>query len=390
MTEKPSTPTKLCPTCGTRVSEDATRCLVCGSDLTASSDSSSKPARSVVEGSRMPAITLSLPAALGLLTLFLAIGAVLVFFALQDNLPSAAALEPSATPTITETPAPTESPTPENPTPTDTPLPTATPSTYTVQSGDTCSGIAFAFGVSIQSIVLQNNLPADCGALREGQQLLIPQPTPTPTAMPTATLSAGEATAQACGKFEYTVQESDTLSSISLNFNVPVASIRDYNGLVNDTVRFGQVLDIPLCERIEPAGPTATPTPPPPYPAPNLLLPADGASFSVADEGVTLQWASVGTLRENEAYAVTIEDVTGGEARKMVDYVIDTKFIVPNSFRPNESVPHALRWWIVPVRQTGTDDDGNAIWEPAGSASEPRVFIWTGAGAPSSSPTPEG
>ncbi len=26
-------PTKLCPTCGTRVSAEAVRCLVCGSDL---------------------------------------------------------------------------------------------------------------------------------------------------------------------------------------------------------------------------------------------------------------------------------------------------------------------------------------------------------------------
>ena len=69
---------------------------------------------------------------------------------------------------------------------------------------------------------------------------------------------------------------------------------------------------------------------------------------------ITLQWASVGELRENEAYAVTIEDVTEGNARKLVEYVKDTKFIVPESFRPTSTTPHVFRWSILPVRQTGT------------------------------------
>ena len=247
-----------------------------------------------------------------------------------------------------------------------------------MKANDTCSGIAFAFGVSINSIVLVNNLPADCSALFEGQQLSIPAPTPTSTPPPTSTLSPAEATEAACSKFDYTVQENDTLSSIALNFAVPMDSIRQYNGLVNDTVRFGQVLQVPLCDQVLVGGPTATPTPPPPYSAPNLLLPPDGAPFTLADDSITLQWASVGTLRENEAYAVTIEDVTEGQARKEVAYVIDTKYIVPSSFRPQANMPHVMRWWVVTVRQVGTDDDGEPIWEPAGAASTPRVFTWTG------------
>ena len=67
--EKITSPTKLCPTCGTRVKEDATRCLVCGADLT--NVEKVTQANKVVQGSRMPSITLSLPAALGLLALFL-------------------------------------------------------------------------------------------------------------------------------------------------------------------------------------------------------------------------------------------------------------------------------------------------------------------------------
>lgn len=379
MTEKASTPTKLCPTCGTRVSEDAARCLVCGADLTAASEGGSRPVRPSVQGSRLPEVTISLPAALGLLGLFLTIGAVLVYFAMSQTGGAATAmLAETLTPTVTLTETATPSPTPVTPTPTDTPAPTPTPQTYIVKANDTCSGIAFAFGVSINSIVLVNNLPADCSALFEGQQLSIPAPTPTATPPPTATLSPAEATEAACSKFEYTVQENDTLSSIALNFAVPMDSIRQYNGLVNDTVRFGQVLEIPLCDRVLIGGPTATPTPPPPYPAPNLLLPPDGAPFTLADDSITLQWASVGTLRENEAYAVTIEDVTEGQARKEVAYVIDTKYIVPSSFRPQANMPHVMRWWVVTVRQVGTDEDGEPIWEPGGAASVPRVFTWTG------------
>jgi LysM repeat protein len=333
----------------------------------------------------MPEITLSLPAALGLLALFLAIGAALVYFALsQAANPVAKATE---TPTITPTATLTVTPTPVTPTLTVTPEPTLTPFAYTVKLGDTCGSIAYAFKVSIPSLVLQNNLPADCSTLIEGQVLLVPQPTPTATSMPTATLGGAEATKEACLKDIYTVKESDTLSSISLNYNVSAAAIRDWNGLVNDVVIFGQKLVIPLCSRnTQEGGPTPTPTLPPPYPAVNLLLPADGAAFTLGDQAVTVQWASVGALRENEAYAVTVEDVTEGQGRKLVEYVTDTKFIVPDSFRASDNLPHVYRWWVATVRQAGTDDDGNPIWESAGVVSASRVFTWLGTLA--ATPTP--
>jgi LysM repeat protein len=376
MSSEKSKPTKLCPTCGTRVSEDATRCLVCGTDLT-NAEGATRP-KAPVQGSRMPEVTLSLPAVLGLFAVFLVIGAGLVWFALRETGTAVALVDPSATPTVTPTASPTASPTPVTPTVTNTPLPSPTPQTYTVKLGDSCSNIAFAFGVSIQSIVLMNNLPATCDTLYEGQKLLIPQPTPTATALPTATLSPAEATDEACDKVEYEVKENDTLSSIAANYAVPMAAIREFNGLVNDTVRFGQKLVIPLCERAPTPGPTPTPTLPPPYPAPNLLLPPDGQPFTTADETVTLQWAAVGTLRENESYAVTVEDITEGQNNKIVDYTTDTKFIVPDDFRPTDDRPHVMRWTVLTVRQSGTDDDGNPIYEPAGAASVPRDFIWTG------------
>jgi len=58
--------------------------------------------------------------------------------------------------------------------------------------------------------------------------------------------------------------------------------------------------------------------------------------------------------------------------------VLDTNFIVPLDFRPTDGLPHVMRWVVITVRQTGTDEDGNPIWTPAGAASAWRDFTWTG------------
>ena len=367
--------------------EDAPRCLVCGTDLTIS-EKASRTAKSAVQGSRMPEITLSVPAALGLLALFLAIGAILVYFALRQRPAKPAAIVPTIVATVTPTLLPTLSPTPVTPTITGTPLPSPTPLVYVVKNGDLCGAIAFAFHVSVQSIVLGNpELPADCGNLVVGQKLNIPQPTPTATPPPTSTLTGAEATNAACPKADYTVQSNDTLGAIAANYAVPKEAIAKYNGLVNDFVRIGQKLVIPLCERASTPGPSPTPTPPPPYPAPNLLLPPDGSPFTLADDSVTLQWASVGALRDNESYAVTFEDITSGNGLKLAQYVLDTKYVIPSTFRPNDTLPHVFRWLVLTVRQVGTDDSGNPIYQPAGAASAPRVFTWVGTGTPAT-PTP--
>jgi LysM repeat protein len=324
----------------------------------------------------MPQITLSLPIAILLLAVFLAIGAGLVFIALQET--DQIAPPPTVTPTITETVTPTITPTPLPPTNTPTPLPSPTPLSYTVASGDTCLAIAARFEVSVQSIVLMNNLPAACNTLVQGQTLLIPHPTPTPTPLATATLSADEQAYEECEKVFYTVEANDTLSSISQNYNVPMEAIKEWNGMTTNTVLEGLPLVIPLCERPATPGPSPTPTPPPPYPAPSLLLPADGAVFTLDNETVTLQWAAVGEINPNEAYRVTVEDITEGEGRKLIAEVTGTTYSVPASFRASTFVPHIYRWSVTTVRQVGTDESGNIRWETAGAVSESRVFTWVG------------
>src|SRR5687767_8146786 len=377
MLQEPSSQkTKVCPTCGTRLSENATRCLVCGTELSVKAAVKSKKAEDTIQASRMPEITLGLPAALGALLVILLIGAAAVYFSLQAGIGGQLTeptleLTPSETGTIT--PTGTELSTSTS-IPTETPL---APFDYTVRDGDTCGGIAVAFGVSVQSIVIVNNLPTTC-IISESQVLKIPYPTPTPAPPPTDIPNEATQTAQACEKVPYTVQENDTLSSISLNYNVPQDAIKFYNGLSTDNVFLGQTILIPLCERAATPGPTPTATLPAPYQAPALLLPADGAAFTLANDVVSLQWASIGTLRENEAYQVTVEDVTSGQGRRITEPVTDTKFIVPTSFRPDDNLAHVMRWWVTTVRQNGVDEQGQPIYESAGAISEKRVFTWVG------------
>jgi LysM repeat protein len=377
MSPEPTT-SQICPTCGTRLSETASRCLVCGTEITPSAESKSS-VKTSVQGSRMPSLTLSLPAALGLFVLFIVIGAILVFLGLRATGTVAVPTQgptPSNTATVTVTPS-------ETPTSTTVPSPTEQPpQEYTIASGDTCTSIALFYKVSVQSIITLNNLPVACNTLFIGQKIKVPFPTPTPPPVATATLEPAEATRAACDKVEYTVQSGDTLAIIANTYQVSQEAIKEFNGLTTDTVYIGTTILVPLCKRAATPGPTPTPTIPPPYPAPSLLLPADGKSFTLADDTITLQWASVGTLRDNEAYQVVVEDVTEGQGRKLIDYAKDTKYIVPSTFRPNDSVPHVMRWYVIPVRQGPTDEQGNPTWLPGGAKSLERVFSWMSVSVP--------
>lgn len=367
--------TKICPTCGTKLNENATRCLVCGRTFTGKGVNIRKNG---ISQQRLPAVTLSLPLAVGILFILLAVGGGSIFLILRGT-GQVAAQQPTATvspsPTFELSPTPTMTLTPE---PTFTPLP---PIEYEVKANDTCGYIAVLYDVTVRSIADLNNLPPDCGTLTLGQTLLIPQPTPTPSPMPTATIGLLEATEAACDTTEVRVGENDTLSGIAANYGIAVETLKSYNGLTSDNIFNGQVIVVPLCQRLPTPGPTPTPTNPPPYSPANLLLPADGAVFSGSNDSITLQWAAIGGLQENESYAVTIEDLTEGQGRKLVDYTDDTKYIIPSSFRPADNSPHIIRWWVQPVRQSGTTEDGDAIWVPAGSQSIPRVFSWSGIGA---------
>ena len=103
--------------------------------------------------------------------------------------------------------------------------------TYTVQSGDTLSGIASQYGVDYMSIANANGI-ADPNVIYPGQQLYIPV--------------SGSAVSGGASSGTYTVQSGDCLSSIGAKLGVNWTSIASANGISSPyTIYPGQVLTIP-------------------------------------------------------------------------------------------------------------------------------------------------
>ncbi len=387
-TNTPASKSRNCPVCGTKLSENARRCLVCGTELTTTSEPSSpkiKKTTDKIDSKRIPEIKMNLIALIAIIVVILVLIALLVYFiVIAGNAPEegleGAETTATVTPTLTTTPSNTATMTPL---PTWTPLP---PVEYTVKDNETCLDIALQFNTSVQSIILANNLNTSC-LISPGIVLQVPQPTLTPSPVPTATPEAFIADVEMCTQTDTIIVEANmTLSSIAANYNVSMSDIRIYNNLPNDIVRQGDRLIIPLCDRLPTAGPTLTPTPLPPYPAPNPLLPRSGAAFAATDEAVTLQWASVASLFPGEVYRVVVQDLTSAEEKILVDYVSDTKYILPASFRPVDTTPHIFQWSVSVARQINSDPN-NPIFEEAGAISAFRVFSWVGSGvAPTETP----
>jgi murein DD-endopeptidase MepM/ murein hydrolase activator NlpD len=108
--------------------------------------------------------------------------------------------------------------------------------TYRVQAGDTLTGIANRFGLSMMTVWWANKLKAK-DDLKVGQQLVIP-----PTDGLVVTVAAG-----------------DTLALIAAKTGGDAAEIRTYNELPDETVVVGQMLMIPGVR----GAAIATPTPKP-------------------------------------------------------------------------------------------------------------------------------
>ncbi len=113
---------------------------------------------------------------------------------------------------------------------------------YRVKPGDTISGIAARFGVSIEEIRSLNNLSGHL--MLQGQILEIPgQKVEQERSAPSEEREKEEKTPT--GTIEYRVEKGDTLSSIASRFGVSVEEIRSENELGGDFIVQGQTLEIP-------------------------------------------------------------------------------------------------------------------------------------------------
>jgi murein DD-endopeptidase MepM/ murein hydrolase activator NlpD len=93
---------------------------------------------------------------------------------------------------------------------------------YRVLRGDSVSGIAQRFGVSVGAIIASNNI-TNARRLQEGAVLRIPNIDGIP----------------------YQIRRGDSLSRISASFNVPLEIILDVNDLQSETIRMGDTIFIP-------------------------------------------------------------------------------------------------------------------------------------------------
>ncbi|MDR0463800.1 MAG: M23 family metallopeptidase [Treponema sp.] len=93
---------------------------------------------------------------------------------------------------------------------------------YRVKRGDTVSGIAQNFGVSVGAIIASNEI-SNARRLQEGANIRIPNIDGIP----------------------YQIQKGDSLSKISASFNVPLEVILDVNDIQSDIINQGETIFIP-------------------------------------------------------------------------------------------------------------------------------------------------
>ena len=103
---------------------------------------------------------------------------------------------------------------------------------YTVQSGDTLSGIAAMYGTSAESLAILNGI-SNPNLIYVGQQIKV-----TGSASPAPTQPVSSTTT-------YTVQSGDTLSEIAARYGMSVSEIASLNGISDaNFIYVGQVLKL--------------------------------------------------------------------------------------------------------------------------------------------------
>jgi LysM repeat protein/RNA polymerase subunit RPABC4/transcription elongation factor Spt4 len=366
---------RLCPNCGAPVARTAKQCTVCGAEVPEIEEE-----QAPVEPSLLRRLIQNawLWISIGLAIVIIATGGV-VWTTRPEPPPTPTSTHTPApptstfTPTVTNTPTATSTPTKTSTptststsTPTSTPTPTPTPVIHVVQRGEVLVGIARQYAVTLREL-LQANSINEAHILHPGDELIIPASgqIPTSTALPAHVV--------------HVVQQGDRLSDIAERYNVTAARIREMNELgADDPIQAGDRLIIPLRPTPVPTSVptlTPTPTPGPAYPAPLLLYPAEEAVFKGVESTVTLQWASVGILADDEWYALHLRYL-GERTDKPVETTVHTRITswrVPAEWYPGRgAAQNRFQWKVEVVRM---DEQGKAL----GAISEQgyvRHFAW--------------
>lgn len=357
-----------CPDCGARVADMASSCLICGAALDSEEEA---PEEDVETGFQIP-----------WRGLIAGVSAALVFLVAVAWLARAQIAGLSGTPTPTLAPTltrrPTNTATPTgipSPTPTFTPVP---PRVHQVQTGETCSSVATAYGIALDVLVALN--PEKCGVggiIRPLDLLLVPAATMTPG--PTPTLGPGTPSPTPECPILHIVQAGETGLIIAEKYGVSFDLVVTANPQVDfEALPVNQVLQIPCSELPPTATPTvdpnASPTPIPKYRAPDLLNPPDGAT--VMGELVPLQWTAVSLLQENELYAVRLRRLD--EDQQVASIFTKTTLVrLGEEYAPSPDDPvREFTWQVTVVRDLGSGISGQTRYAAASHTSERRNFRW--------------
>ena len=250
-------------------------------------------------------------------------------------------------------------------TPTPTLTPSPTPFVYTIRTGDTLSAIAKKHDTTVEALMEANNI-ADATNIRAGTKITIVQP-------PDFSLTMAYET--------YEVQQGDTLYTISGEYGLTIAELKEINGLTKDSLSVGQQLRIPVGTATPIPTPTPTPsltpTPGPARPSPALLSPPQDTAFEGADRVIMLSWASVGILGEDEWYTVRVRR-TGAVAQILpVIWTKATSWQLPAElYIEGLAEPQHFHWQVSVMQQTGVDEDGDPTGELISPAGDVRTFTW--------------
>lgn len=257
----------------------------------------------------------------------------------------------------------------DTPTPSPTLPPTPTPRVYVVVQGDTLSEIAKRFGTTVEAI-LQANSIADATGIKAGMRLTIPGAAPTAVPVVIYEVKSGDTLSGIASKYNVTVKQIMDANGLKSDV-LKVGQKLVVKGAVPTAAPTATETPAPTLT------PTRTPVATPVWAAPSPLAPADGASYSGPDTAVLLQWVSVGILDDDEYYVLRMRRA-GPIAEqlplvwiKVTSYRLDGALYVAGT-----AGGQTFYWQVSVMRKTGEQADGTWTGEEISPRSAQRTFGW--------------